>query len=70
MQVEAGTVSGILSAVIAAHADLAPRLFAGDELRGEVRVFVGEADIRNLQGLDTPVSDGQTVALLLPIAGA
>ena len=70
IEAAAGTISVILSQLIALHPDLQPRLFAEEALRAEVRVFVGETDIRNLQGLDTEVADGQTVAVLLPIAGA
>jgi molybdopterin converting factor small subunit len=70
IEAAAGTISAILSQLVALHPDLQPRLFAEEALRPEVRVFVGETDIRNLQGLDTEVTDGQTVALLLPIAGA
>ena len=66
----AATVGAILGELTALHPDLQPRLFAGEALKPEVRVFVWETDIRNLQGLATPVADGQTVALLLPIAGA
>jgi sulfur-carrier protein len=70
IKADAGPISAILGQLIALHPDLQPRLFAEEALRPEVRVFVGETDIRNLQELDTEVADGQTVALLLPIAGA
>lgn len=70
IKAEPGPISAILGKLIAQHPDLQPRLFDAEALRPEVRVFVGETDIRNLQGLDTEVADGQTVALLLPIAGA
>ncbi|MHB8995480.1 MAG: MoaD/ThiS family protein [Armatimonadota bacterium] len=70
IKAEAGPISAILGQLIAQHPDLQPRLFDEEALRPEVRVFVGETDIRNLQGLETEVADGQTVALLLPIAGA
>ena len=69
-ELPAGTAGELLKAIVAAHPDLQPRLFDGDALRPEVRVFVGETDIRTLQELQTPVADGQTLALLLPIAGA
>ena len=70
LQLPAGTAGALLAALVTAHPDLQPRLFDGDALRPEVRVFVGETDIRTLQDLQTTVADGQTLALLLPIAGA
>lgn len=70
IEVAAGDLRAILGELVAAHPDLQPRLFGAEGLKPEVRVFVGETDIRNLQGLQTVVADGQTVAILLPIAGA
>lgn len=70
IELSPGAISAILYELTVKHPNLQPRLFEGDELRPEVRVFIGETDIRNLQGLDTEVLDGQTVAILLPIAGA
>lgn len=68
---EAGTVASILEGLAVAHSELHARLFAeAGALRPEVRVFVGEKDIRNLEDLDTQVAEGQTVALILPVAGA
>jgi molybdopterin converting factor small subunit len=71
LQASAGTLRDILAALGAAHAGLQGRLFddAG-ELRSDARIFVGEDDIRALDGLDTPVADGVTVAIVPPVAGA
>jgi molybdopterin converting factor small subunit len=32
-------------------------------------VFVAEEDVRFLQGLDSPVTDGQTVSIVPAVAG-
>ena len=39
------------------------------ELRSFINVFVGEVNIKKLQGLGTPVADGSTVMLVPAIAG-
>ncbi|MDR0643283.1 MAG: MoaD/ThiS family protein [Treponema sp.] len=39
------------------------------ELRSFINVFVGETNIKKLQGLDTPLTDGSTLLLVPAIAG-
>lgn len=41
----------------------------GGELRRFVNVFVGDEDIRFLQGLDTPLPDGTSVSIVPAVAG-
>ena len=54
----------------AAHPGFAERLFDdGGKLRRFVNVFVADEDIRFLDGLDTPVADGQTVSIVPAVAG-
>ena len=67
---EAGTVGEVLKALDAAHPGLGERLFddAG-QLRRFVNVFVADEDVRFLEGLDTPVQDGQTVSIVPAVAG-
>ena len=70
VHVEGSTVGEILKALDVAHAGLAERIF--DEqggLRRFVNVFVADEDVRFLQGLDTPVADGQTVSVVPAVAG-
>jgi sulfur-carrier protein len=70
VQVEGSTVAEVLKALDAAHPGFADRLF--DEqgaLRRFVNVFVADDDVRFLDGLDTPVPDGETVAILPAVAG-
>ena len=38
-------------------------------LRKFVNVFVADDDVRYLQGLDTPVPDGETVSIIPAVAG-
>jgi sulfur-carrier protein len=67
---EGSTVAELLKALEAAHPGFAERIFddAGG-LRRFVNVFVADEDIRFLDGLDTPVADGQTVSIIPAVAG-
>jgi molybdopterin synthase sulfur carrier subunit len=69
-QVEGSTVAEVLKALDAAHPGFGERLFdENGALRRFVNVFVADDDVRFLQGLDTPVPDGETVAILPAVAG-
>ena len=70
VQVDGSTVGEALKALDAAHPGFGERLFddAGG-LRRFVNVFVAEEDVRFLQGLETPVSEGQTVSIVPAVAG-
>jgi molybdopterin synthase sulfur carrier subunit len=70
VSVEGSTVGEVLKALDAAHEGFADRLFddAG-ELRRFVNVFLADEDVRFLEGLATPVSDGQTLSIVPAVAG-
>ena len=67
---DGGTVGEILKSLDAAHPGMAERLFddAGT-LRRFVNVFVADEDIRFLDGLATPVTEGQAVSIIPAVAG-
>jgi len=68
--VEGATVAEALKALDAAHPGFSERLY--DEsggLRRFVNVFVAEEDIRFLDGVDTALTDGQTVSIVPAVAG-
>jgi molybdopterin converting factor small subunit len=70
VSVEAATVAEALKALDAAHPGFAERLYDdGGGLRRFVNVFVAEEDIRFLDGLDTALSEGQTVSIVPAVAG-
>ena len=47
-----------------------PHLFnEGGELRPFVNLFVGESNIKDLQGVDTPIKEGDKLMLIPSIAG-
>ena len=70
VDVEGSTVGEVLKALDAAHPGFADRLLDDDgNLRRFVNVFVADDDIRFLDGLDTPVPDGETVSIIPAVAG-
>ena len=68
--VEGGTVGEALDGIYASHGELRSRI-ADDsgELRRFVNVYLKGEDIRFLDGLATPVSDGDEVTILPAVAG-
>lgn len=68
--VEGASLRDVLDALDAAHPGFKDRLFdAEGALHKFVNVFVSDDDVRYLQGLDTPVKDGDTVSLIPAVAG-
>ncbi len=70
VSLDGATVGELLTALDVAHPGFGERLFDDDrKLRRFVNVFVADEDVRFLQGLDTPVSAGQTVSIVPAVAG-
>jgi sulfur-carrier protein len=70
VQVEGATVGEALKALDAAHPGMADRLFDDSgALRRFVNVFLADEDVRFLEGLDTPVEEGQTLSVVPAVAG-
>ena len=67
---EGTTVGEVLNALDSAPPGFADRLFEENgNLRRFVNVFVADEDVRFLQGLGTPVTDGQTISIVPAVAG-
>ena len=70
VEVEGTTVGEVLKHLDHAHPGFADRLLDDQGgLRRFVNVFVADDDVRYLQGLDTPVPGGTTVAIIPAVAG-
>jgi molybdopterin synthase sulfur carrier subunit len=70
VSVDGSTVGEALKALDAVHPGFAARLFDDDaKLRRFVNVFVADEDVRFLDGLNTPVTDGQTISIVPAVAG-
>ena len=68
--VDGTTVGEALENLYAEHGELRGRMADDDGgLRRFVNVYLGGEDIRFLEGLDTPVADGDEVTILPAVAG-
>ena len=68
--VEAATVGEAIAALEASHPGFGERILdEAGALRKFVNVFVSDDDVRFLDGLATPVPDGDTVAIVPAVAG-
>jgi molybdopterin converting factor small subunit len=64
------TVREVVSALVVEHPGLEAQLIGQDgDLNSFVNAFLNDTDIRHLQGLDTPVTDRDTLSLLPAMAG-
>ena len=68
--VDGSTVGEVLDALYERFGELRSRIAEDGGLRRFVNVYVGSEDIRFLDGLETPVSDGDEVTILPAVAGA
>ena len=71
-EVEAGgaNVGEVLRSLVAEHSGAERQLFSGEgELNRYVNVYLNDEDVRVLDGLETPVSDSDTVVILPAMAG-
>jgi MoaD family protein len=68
-EVDGETVREVLDALYERYSELRERITQDGGLRRFVNVYVGGEDIRFLEGLDTPVSDGDEITILPAVAG-
>jgi molybdopterin converting factor small subunit len=67
---DGSSVGEVLRSVADAHPDTASQLFAADgELNRYVNVYLNDEDVRVLEGLDTSVSEHDTLVILPAMAG-
>ncbi|NTW01714.1 MAG: MoaD/ThiS family protein [Oscillochloris sp.] len=70
LSLEAATVGDLLRGLVEQHPTLGKHLFNEQgQLRSFVNVYVGDEDIRYLEGEATPVAAGDTVSIIPAIAG-
>jgi len=68
--VSGSNISDALTDLTAQYPALKPHLFNdGGELRPFVNLFVGENNIKDLQGVNTPIQNGEKILLIPSIAG-
>jgi molybdopterin synthase sulfur carrier subunit len=70
VEVAGSKVGEVLQALVDRYPDTRPQLFSEDgDLNRFVNVYLNDEDVRVLDGLDTGVSDSDTVMILPAMAG-
>ncbi|MCU0513029.1 MAG: MoaD/ThiS family protein [Anaerolineae bacterium] len=67
--VSGATVGAALTDLVAQYPDLKPHLFQEDKLRNFVNVFLGDEDIRFLDGVATDIAPDARLRIIPSIAG-
>ena len=67
---EAGNVRQLLATIGQKHPELIERILdESGEIRKFINVFVGDEDVRFLQGLDTELPEATSISILPAVAG-
>lgn len=66
---EGATLEELIADLESRHPGLKSRLMDENGLRRFVNVYLNDEDVRFLGGLETPLSDGDTVTVLPAVAG-
>ena len=70
IEVQAATAGEALNKLTAQHGELRKHLYnEQDSLRNFINVYVGDEDIRHLDGVETAIRDGETILIVPSIAG-
>ncbi len=69
VDIDAGTVGGIIMELENVHPGIAERLLEDGQVRRFINVYVDGDDIRFMDGLDTEVADGSEVSIVPAVAG-
>ena len=69
VQVDGGTVQDALDHLTTQYPEIKPHLFNEGALRSFVNIFVGEEDMRYLDGVKTTISDETQLLIIPSIAG-
>jgi molybdopterin synthase sulfur carrier subunit len=66
---EGATVRAVIEHLEGAHPGLRDRLLDDKGIRRFVNVYLGDEDVRFLEGLDTPLKAGDELSIIPAIAG-
>ena len=70
IQADGGTVGEVLRSLADEHPDTRDQLFSEDgQLNRYVNVYLNDEDVRVLEGLETSVSEGDSLMILPAMAG-
>jgi len=69
VEAQGSTVQALLADLGAKYPALTSRLFDNGQLRRFINLFLNNEDIRYLSNLETPVKDGDELAIIPAVAG-
>ncbi len=70
VKLESGPIGQVLTNLVEQYPQLGKQLYnEQQQLRSFVNIYVGDEDIRYMQGVETAVPDGETVSIIPAIAG-
>jgi MoaD family protein len=69
VEISGGNVGAVIESLEANHPGMKDRLLDDKGVRRFVNIYVGEEDIRFLEGLETELKDGDEVSIVPAIAG-
>ena len=69
IDVEGGTVQELLNSLVTQYPEIEQHIFSNGKLRSFVNVFLGDEDIRFLEGTDTKVDPNENLRIIPSIAG-
>jgi len=69
VQAEALTVGALIASLEASYPGIRGQIMEDNELRRFVNIFLNDEDIRFLDSLNTPLKDGDVLAILPALAG-
>lgn len=64
-----GTLGELVDDLEARHPGIGERIVEDGRLRRFINVYLNDEDVRFLEGIDTPLSEGDTVTVLPAVAG-
>jgi len=69
IDVAGDTIGAALNSLVETYPDLKQHLYNGDELRNFVNVFLGDEDVRFLDGMETEIDADDNLRIIPSIAG-
>jgi adenylyltransferase/sulfurtransferase len=69
VEVNGQTVQEALANLLEQYPELEQHIYKDGELRSFVNIFIGDEDIRFLQGVDTEINDDDRLRIIPSIAG-
>jgi len=70
VMLQGSTVGELMNNLVVQYPSLRPHLFSGEaQLRPFVNLFLNEDNIKDLQGMDTPLKESDRLMLIPSIAG-